>query len=103
MAKTKREIRPGDQYIRIGSTRTLWEVVELLELKDLPPHLQLHSIDGGRVLTFSEAALMDKRFFEKAGDSKRERALTEAPESEGKRVRSLFGRKTNTAVVSGAH
>lgn len=103
MAKSKRDIRPGDQYIRLGSTRTLWEVVELLELKDLPPHLQLRSIDGGRLLTFSEAALLDKRFFEKAGESAQERVMAETAKSESKRVKSLFGRRPTTPAVSGAH
>ena len=65
--KQPEAIELGDRFRMHGKIETVWVVKKLLDLEDLPPHLHLtpDDEDDGRVLTFSLAALRDKKLFQR--------------------------------------
>ncbi|MCB2099859.1 MAG: hypothetical protein KDE22_03245 [Rhodobacterales bacterium] len=61
----KHSIQPGDNFVRLGQTNTLWEVIDVLSLREMPPHVRLRAVGGHRVLTFAISAVLDRRLFQR--------------------------------------
>ena len=90
MAKSRKHIQPGDQFMRTGKVQTLWEVTELLEFHDLPPHLRLKAVGEHRILTFAVAAVQDDHLFKPVHVNGNETFLAGQVSKSSERVNSLF-------------
>jgi hypothetical protein len=57
-------VKPGDRFMRVGETNTIWIVERLLDLHGVPQHLRLVNIGGHRrALTFAVSAVLDRALF----------------------------------------
>jgi len=64
---SKPAILPGDVFRKSGKFESLWVVLRDVRLSgDFPPHVHLANINApDRPLTFANAALVDRKLFER--------------------------------------
>lgn len=104
MARKNGKIHLGDRFMKLGSIKTLWEVSDLLDLRDLPPHLHLREVGGHREVTYGVSAVLDKRLFQRVETNAKEQLLERSPSETQQRVHSLFGAATELpAAVDARH
>ena len=61
---SKRQISPGDGFVKVGRRPTKWIVDRILDYHDLPRHVRLREEGGNeRTITVAISALEDKREF----------------------------------------
>ncbi len=99
MAKIGTKIKPGDRFLKLGVIQTLWEVTDLLKLKDMPPHLHMREVGGYREMTFGVSAVLDKNLFQRMESSNQtEQVMGRGAEERQDRLHSLFGTTPETIV-----
>ena len=54
----------GDLFVQLGTFKSTWEVVSLLNNPYLPPHFRIMEIKGQEVKLVAQSVLLDKAFFE---------------------------------------
>ena len=67
---TKPSVECGDRFVKVGSRTPALVVKRVVEMSDLPTHVQLISeIRHGRPMTVSVSALLDRRLFQPANEA----------------------------------
>ena len=61
--KDNRQVKSGDQFVELGKTSSIWEVVGIINNPHLPPHARIKKIGGEGVHLTSVSALLDKAFY----------------------------------------
>jgi hypothetical protein len=57
-------IQPGDRFIKLDNTSSVWVAESVLERPDLPVHVRLiRADDPHRMITLSVSALLDRRLY----------------------------------------
>ncbi len=63
-------IQPGDRFIKLDNTSSVWVAESILARPHLPVHVRLiRADDPHRVITLSVSALLDKRLYRRATKS----------------------------------
>jgi hypothetical protein len=57
------QIKLGDQFVELGKTSLIWEVVGIIDNPHLPPHARIRKIGEEGVHLTSVSALLDKAFY----------------------------------------
>ncbi len=66
----KLSVQCGDRFVKVGSWMPALVVKRLVEIPDLPTHVQLVSeIRHGRPMTVSVSALLDRSLFQPANEA----------------------------------
>ncbi len=94
MKISKKEVQPGDQFVQLGKIQVLWDVVDCLDIPNMPPHAHLKEFGGKRVLTTSFSALLDKTLFKRSNVEREAQPLIEVSASSTARIYSLFGQRS---------
>jgi len=61
--KNNRQLQLGDQFVELGKTNLIWEVVGIIDNPHLPPHARIKKIGEDGVHLTSVSALLDNAFF----------------------------------------
>ena len=61
--KNNKQVKLGDQFIELGKTNLIWEVVGIIDNPHLPPHARIKKIGEEGVHLTSVSALLDIAFF----------------------------------------
>jgi hypothetical protein len=82
--KNNRQVQLGDQFVELGKTNLMWEVVGIIDNPHLPPHARIKKIGEEGVHLTSVSALLDNSFFKPI-----EQKLTEVLPNEQDQVVAL--------------
>ena len=61
--KNNRQVQLGEQFVELGKTNLIWEVVGIIDNPHLPPHARIKKIGEEGVHLTSVSALLDGAFF----------------------------------------
>ena len=61
--KNNRQVKSGDQFVELGKTSSIWEVVGIIDNPHLPPHARIKKIGGENIHLTSVSVLLDKAFY----------------------------------------
>ena len=61
--KNNRQVQLGDQFVELGKTNLIWEVVGIIDNPHLPQHARIKKINEEGVHLTSVSALLDNAFF----------------------------------------
>ena len=100
--RKKKQAQIGDLFVQLGTIKSTWEVVSLLDNPYLPPHLRIMEIKGQDVKLVAQSVLLDRAFFEPTElDRTFIKPVKEEPETATvgeyrpkDRITSLFGQQT---------
>tara|TARA_Y100000385_G_C12633118_1_gene442157 strand:- start:210 stop:500 length:291 start_codon:yes stop_codon:yes gene_type:complete len=62
--KNNRQVHLGDQFVELGKTNLIWEVVGIIDNPHLPLHARIKKIGEEGVHLTSVSALLDNALFE---------------------------------------
>ena len=62
--RKQKQAQLGDLFVQLGTIKSTWEVVSLLDNPYLPPHFRIMEIKGQEVKLVAQSVLLDKAFFE---------------------------------------
>ena len=100
--RKQKQAQLGDLFVQLGTFKSTWEVVSLLNNPYLPPHFRIMEIKGQDVKLVAQSVLLDKAFFE---PTELDRTFVKPAEKEPEtisqseyrakdRITSLFGQQT---------
>ncbi len=100
--RKQKQAQLGDLFVQLGTIKSTWEVVSLLDNPYLPPHFRIMEIKGQEVKLVAQSVLLDKAFFEPTEPNRTfvkpaEKKSETIPPSEYRakdRITSLFGQQT---------
>ena len=61
--KNNRQVNLGDQFVELGKTNLIWEIVDVISNPHLPPHARIKKIGEESIHLTSVSALLDNSFF----------------------------------------
>lgn len=93
--KVRKQVKLGDQFVELGNTRSIWEVVGILDTPPLPPHARIRELGGEDVHLTSVSALLDEAFYKPA--EQKQVVTLEPQNSNNERISSLFGKQEQLA------
>ena len=62
--KVIKKVKSGDQFIELGKTNVIWEVVGIIDNPNIPPHARIKKLGVDSIHLTSVSALLDKALFE---------------------------------------
>lgn len=64
-------VQPGDTFVKVNGSGSVWKIERVLEYPDLLPHIRLIEHGGnGRTATIALPTLMDQRMWRRAKTTK---------------------------------
>jgi hypothetical protein len=93
--KAIKQVKSGDQFVELDKTKSIWEVVGILDNPHLPQHARIRELGGEDVHLTSVSALLDENLYKPT--EQKQVVTPESQNNNNERIGSLFGEQKQQA------